>query len=71
MRTIVIRPFEPARDTEAAAALDASFETEWVFAVMSGPLSFALVERPVRPALEKRYEVPASELRGAAHAVVA
>ena len=70
MRTITIRPAEWPRDERAIAALDASFESDWTFAVVAGPLSFAVVERAADPPISKRYAVPMEDLR-AARTVVA
>lgn len=71
MICIRYRPLEWARDQESLARLDVSFTTDVIYEVTPGPSSFVLIERPVDPPLEKRYDVAWEALTAATFAVVA
>lgn len=66
-----VRPLDWPRDRAALARLDTGFTTDRIYDVTSGPLHFALAERPVDPAVHKRYAVDWDTLAATAHVVVA
>lgn len=68
---IEIRTLELARDRDALALIDTTFETDVVLDVIASATGFALVERAIDPPLRKGYAIDDAMLAGATHAIVA
>ena len=69
--SVTLRPLVLPADHAPLERMDLSFTAHEIYAVERHPNSFVLVEQPLLPPLEKRYELEWSEPAASAYAIVA